>query len=67
MCVVLRGNQIVFYKDQKAFKTQPEATYKGEPPVDISGGNAAVAVDYVKKKYVFRLKYELHNVDLNLV
>ena len=54
---MLKGNSIVFYKDAKSYRASPDATFKGEPPVDIVGGNASVASDYTKKKYVFRLKY----------
>ena len=56
VCVVLKNGQIGFYKDQKAYKSTPGATYKGEPAVDISGATAEVASDYTKKKHVFRLK-----------
>merc|ERR1719410_2301265 len=56
VCVVLRGNQIGFYKDQKSWRTSPEATYRGEPPIDIAGGQAEVATDYTKKRNVFRLR-----------
>ena len=57
ICVVLRGSQILFYKDSKTFKSKPEDTFKGEAPVDLVGGTAEVATDYTKKKHVFRLKY----------
>ena len=56
VCVVLKGNQIGFYKDQKTYRTSPEATYRGEPPIDIVGGTAEIATDYTKKKNVFRLR-----------
>ncbi|XP_059087816.1 spectrin beta chain-like isoform X3 [Tigriopus californicus] len=56
LCVVLKNGSIGFYKDQKAYKGAPSATYKGEPPVEISGATAEVASDYTKKKHVFRLK-----------
>merc|ERR1712141_155403 len=32
VCVILRGTQIRFYKDIKAYKTTPDATYRGEIP-----------------------------------
>ena len=54
--MVLKNGQIGFYKDQKAYKSTPTSTYKGEPPVDISGATAEIASDYTKKKNVFRLK-----------
>ena len=56
MCVVLRGTQIRFYKDNKAYKTSPDATYRGEVPIDVVGATAEIASDYKKKPHVFRLK-----------
>merc|ERR1712088_627262 len=55
LCVVLKGSQIVFYKDQKTYRTHPGDTFKGETPVDLINCTAEVATDYTKKKYVFRL------------
>ncbi|XP_046383490.1 spectrin beta chain isoform X6 [Ischnura elegans] len=54
--VVLMGNLIVFYKDQKSYKATPEVYFKNESPVDIRGGSVEIASDYTKKKHVFRLK-----------
>ena len=59
LCVVLKGSQIVFYKDQKTYRSKPEDTFRGELPVDLSNAEATVASDYTKKKHVFRLKYAL--------
>ena len=56
LCVVLKGTQIVFYKDQKTYRSKPEDTFRGELPVDLSNAEATVATDYTKKKHVFRLK-----------
>lgn len=56
VCVVLRGTQIGFYKDAKAYKAAPDATYRGELPIDLVGATAEIASDYTKKKNVFRLK-----------
>ncbi len=56
MCVVLKGNQVYFYKDQKSYRSSPSSTYKGEPPVDVTDARAEIASDYTKKKNVFRLK-----------
>merc|ERR1719328_24639 len=56
VCVVLRGTQIRFYKDNKAYKTSPDATYRGEVPIDVVGATAEIASDYKKKPHVFRLK-----------
>jgi len=54
--VVLRGGSILLYKDQKNYKLQPEAYFRGENPVDVSGCTAEVASDYTKRKHIFRLK-----------
>merc|ERR1719225_1210489 len=35
VCVILRGTQIRFYKDIKAYKTSPDATYRGEPAMEL--------------------------------
>merc|ERR1719357_1829622 len=56
ICVVLKGNQVLFYKDQKTYRTRPEETFRSELPVDLIGGTAEVAADYTKKKHVFRLR-----------
>ena len=54
--MVLRGTEIGFYKDVKAYRTSPEATYRGEIPIDIVGATSEIASDYKKKPHVFRLK-----------
>merc|ERR1712106_214643 len=56
ICVVLKGTQILFYRDQKTYRTRPEETFRSELPVDLIGGTAEVAADYTKKKHVFRLR-----------
>lgn len=56
VCVILRGTEIGFYKDVKAYRTSPEATYRGEIPIDVVGATAEIASDYKKKPHVFRLK-----------
>jgi hypothetical protein len=28
VCVVMKGNQIFFYKDQKSYRSAPEATFR---------------------------------------
>merc|ERR1712012_1151268 len=58
ICVVLKGSQILFYKDQKTYRGKPDETFRGELPVDLSNAEATVATDYTKKKHVFRLKLE---------
>merc|ERR1712223_2127287 len=56
VCVVLKGDSLRFYKDQKSHRTSPDTLYRGEPPMELVGGKAEVATDYTKKKHVFRLK-----------
>ncbi|XP_059484523.1 spectrin beta chain isoform X2 [Neocloeon triangulifer] len=53
---VLRGPQLLFYKDQKSAKATPDIYFKGEVPLDLSGGSCEIANDYTKKKHVFRVK-----------
>lgn len=54
--MVVRGQSLVTYKDQKTCKSSPEQLYKGESPLDLKGAAIAVANDYTKKKHVFRVK-----------
>ena len=56
LCVVLKGTNLLFYKDQKSYRSSPDNLYRGEPPMELQGGLAEVASDYTKKKHVFRLK-----------
>ena len=56
VCVVLKGSKMLFYKDQKSYRSSPDNLYRGEPPMELIGGQAEVASDYTKKKHVFRLK-----------
>lgn len=56
MYVVLQGNLLYFYKDQRHYKQEPENYYRNESPIDLRGGTAQVATDYTKKKHVLRLK-----------
>merc|ERR1712200_106429 len=66
---VLKGDKIHFYKDQKAYRTTPDVTFRGESPIEIVGSEAEVAEDYTKKKHVFRLRlsnggdYLFHCID----
>jgi len=53
---VLKVNQVSFYKDQTSYRSTPDATYRGEQPLDLSGGEAKIAIDYIKKENVFRLR-----------
>lgn len=54
--MVVRGQNLVAYKDQKSCKAAPDQLYKGEAPFDLRGATVAVASDYTKKKHVFRVK-----------
>jgi len=56
VCVVLKGTNIRFFKDQKSYRSSPDTLYRGEPPMELIGGKAEIATDYTKKKHVFRLK-----------
>ncbi|EFN75523.1 Spectrin beta chain [Harpegnathos saltator] len=54
--MVVRGQNLFVYKDQKSYKASPDQTYKGEIPLDLRGATITVASDYTKKKHVFRVK-----------
>ena len=54
--MVVRGQTLVAYKDQKSCRSAPDQLYKGEAPLDLKGSNVVVASDYTKKKHVFRVK-----------
>jgi len=56
MCVVIKGTKMLFYKDQKSYRSSPDNMYRGESPMELQGGTAEVASDYTKKRHVFRLK-----------
>jgi len=56
ICVVLKTHKIYFYKDQKSYRSRPNETFRAETPVDLLGGNAEAASDYVKREHVFRLR-----------
>merc|ERR1719175_221583 len=56
VCCVMKGAQILFYKDQKTYRTTPDVTFRGEAAVELEGAEATVASDYTKKKHVFRLR-----------
>ncbi|XP_014662872.1 PREDICTED: spectrin beta chain-like [Priapulus caudatus] len=51
---VLRGPRLSFFKDQKHAKQEGAVPRDG--PLDLRGGEAEVASDYIKKKHVYRLK-----------
>ncbi|XP_037917699.1 spectrin beta chain isoform X4 [Hermetia illucens] len=54
--VVARSGRLTFYKDQKTFKVTPEQTFRGEMPLELQGATCDVAMDYTKRKYIFRVK-----------
>merc|ERR1711953_992364 len=56
VCVVLKGTKLLFYKDQKSYRSSPDNLYRGEPPMELQNGTAEIATDYTKKRHVFRLK-----------
>lgn len=55
--MVIRGQTLVSYKDQKSYKSTSDQTYKGEAALDLQSSTIVVASDYTKKKHVFRVKY----------
>ena len=54
--MVVRGQSLYVYTDQKSYKAAPDQLYKGEVPLDLRGATITVANDYTKKKHVFRVK-----------
>ena len=54
--VVMKGPQLSFYKDAKSYKAAPDVCLKNEQRLDLKNGFIEVALDYTKKKHVFRLK-----------
>ncbi|RWS10326.1 spectrin beta chain-like protein [Dinothrombium tinctorium] len=54
--VVLKGSSLLFYKDQKHFKQEPEKYFRNESPVDLKDATIEIPTDYTKRKHVFRLK-----------
>uniref|UniRef100_A0ABD2X9X6 Spectrin beta chain n=1 Tax=Trichogramma kaykai TaxID=54128 RepID=A0ABD2X9X6_9HYME len=54
--MVVRGQSLNAYKDQKTSRNSPEQLYKNESPLDLKGSTIVVASDYTKKKHVFRVK-----------
>lgn len=55
--MVVRGQSLFVYTDQKSYKAAPDQPYKGESPLDLRGATITVASDYTKKKHVFRVKW----------
>lgn len=54
--VLSRVGRVSFYKDQKAAKSQPDQTFRGESALELQGATVEIASDYTKKKHVFRIK-----------
>merc|ERR1719158_1001690 len=54
--MVLKGHKVYFYKDQQSYRSMPNETYRFESPVDLLGGTATAATDYVKRQHVFRIR-----------
>lgn len=54
--VVLKGNQLLSYKDQKQSKQEPDTRLRHMGQIDLQGSSAEIASDYTKKKHVWRLK-----------
>ena len=49
---------MVFYKNSAQHRAAPEATWRGEPALELANAEAAVASDYTKRQHVFRLKLD---------
>ena len=49
---------MVFYKSSAQHRAAPEATWRGEPALELANAEAAVASDYTKRQHVFRLKLD---------
>lgn len=65
--MVVRGQNLCVYKDQKSYKASPDQSYKGEAPLDLRGATITVASDYTKKKHVFRVKSVSNALRLYLI
>lgn len=52
--VVLTTDSLLFYKDQKHAKADPNTMHR--PQIQLAGVSALAATDYIKKPNVFRLK-----------
>ena len=42
--MVLKGDNLRFYKDQKSYRTTPDTLYRGEPAMELVGGKAEIVV-----------------------
>lgn len=60
-----KNGKVSFYKDQKAAKSQPEQTFRGEPALELQGAAVEIANDYTKKKHVFRIKWVFNKSTFN--
>ena len=72
MAELVQGRRMVFYKNSAQHRAAPEATWRGEPGLDLANAEAAVATDYTKRQHVFRLKLDdgcdyLFQVSLHIV
>jgi len=56
--VVVKKGIVLFYKDQKHARSDPESHYKNEPSIVLKGSEINVAASYSKKKHVFQFKAE---------
>ncbi|EDV20209.1 uncharacterized protein TRIADDRAFT_32414 [Trichoplax adhaerens] len=62
--VVLNGTNLIFYKDRKQFQNVRilVSIKSNAPEISITGCQCGMAIDYKKKKNVFRFKY----VEINI-
>ncbi|KAL7061349.1 hypothetical protein AAHC03_09639 [Spirometra sp. Aus1] len=54
--VTLSEGQLTSYRDQRTRRERVEDTFGDEAPLDLTGARAAPALDYSKKRWVFRLR-----------
>lgn len=56
MFLCLQDGHLSCYRDQKTRKEHPADNFHGEAPTDLNGARAAPALDYSKRRCVFRLR-----------
>ncbi|VDL97507.1 unnamed protein product [Schistocephalus solidus] len=54
--VTLSDGQLTSYRDQRTRREHVDDTFNDEAPLDLTGARAAPALDYTKKRWVFRLR-----------
>ncbi|GBO02171.1 Spectrin beta chain, partial [Araneus ventricosus] len=54
--LLVKDRTLYTYKDQKHCKQEPDNFYHGEPPIDLRGSDAGIALDYTKRRHVLKLR-----------